>query len=348
MSIVGESSSGKTLLMKFLSDLFLQSSPVISHSTVAGVMQSIGYGSLPLLIDEFDTNQQNKFLEILRSNSRGQRVVKGTPTQQARNYQMQHIPWLSGIFSGASDQADQNRIIELELHKNAKYISIPSETDTMDLGYKILASVLYVAESAVYAHQELLRCMASQGTFSRELESLAVPFAMSMSVNEQSLAETMTQINDVLSSDIVAQGRVMSDQAMLLEQLLLATISVKTDSSSYSANPLPDNAKVTLADLLFHRDRPELRELVEQIRPMGFALITHGGEPCLGIHPSTVISHASELRLPEWVCKSKITTLLGRIEFIKKNTVFYLGETAVSGLVIPLSKLKTWMTEKNF
>lgn len=92
-------------------------------STEAAIRQTIGDNSLPVVFDEpeGDTEYSKKIIDMLirfirlNSSSSGGLLLKGSPTGEAQQYQLQSMFALSSINSIKLPKQDRDRIIELEI-----------------------------------------------------------------------------------------------------------------------------------------------------------------------------------------------------------------------------------------
>lgn len=121
MFMFGPANSGKTTLHNFGSNLL---APLAINadgsSSAAGIRQSLGPDARPVLIDEFETDQDHKRLQavtkLARSASSAEsRVLMGTPEGKAIEFAIKAAFLFSAINLGGRSQADDSRIINLEL-----------------------------------------------------------------------------------------------------------------------------------------------------------------------------------------------------------------------------------------
>lgn len=224
--LTGESNSGKTYFLQFLSELFLGITEPLGNSSVAGVMQHIKNDSLPLLLDEFDTNRaQRAFMQVFRASSRGQKSVKGTADQGGRQYNLKHIPWLSGIFTIGGEQADVNRMIELTLVSTERNtIASWDQESIRDLGYQILACVMQIAHEAVVMSEELTQIIMGEERLPREWESYSVVFSALGAMNNLDAPSVRELMKEHVETVTENQPPAATDQDELLRAILSAPI----------------------------------------------------------------------------------------------------------------------------
>jgi len=224
--VIGESSSGKTELLRMLGRLFLDVARPSGGSTAAGIVQNIGFDSTPVLIDELDNDctDQKKILGMFRNSGRGTEMLRGTPGQKKKAYSLRHIPWLSGIHMASDAQADKNRMIELDLMKCKDFsLNIPRGQEAYDLGCKILACVLTIAKDALRLYQGIQEEGVKLGEFSRYHESYNVAYA-SLGAMINADAESMIGLMREYFSEYVDKNirtsEVLNDQESLLTDIL--------------------------------------------------------------------------------------------------------------------------------
>lgn len=119
--LFGPANSGKTTLHNFSSKIL---APLATNadgsSSSAGIRQKLGPDARPVLIDEFETDQDHRRLQAITSLARSassadSRVLKGTPEGKAMEFAIKAIFMFSAINVGGRSQADDSRIINLEL-----------------------------------------------------------------------------------------------------------------------------------------------------------------------------------------------------------------------------------------
>ena len=307
VTVTGESNSGKTYLLKMLSEIFLETARPVAGS-VAGVLQPLGVHSRPILLDEFDSvADQAKLLQVFRLSSRGQEVLKGTADQKGKSYSLRHIPWISGIFTGSDRQADRNRMITLSLKSSSSYtIDRPSTREAIDLGYGILGSVLAVigeAESMVHQLQEHNIKRKSPTRFH---ESYNVPFAAMAAVNGLGLQESAALLDGYFSDylmDDVDNKAVLSDQASALQSIMLAVHEFKAGCA-----PEPhDTVLNILTQPKYEHQRHHLESFGIGRKDM------RTGPRMLVLHVPQLVKPGGLLKGTPWVNNPGLSQVLGRL-----------------------------------
>lgn len=138
--LTGAKNTGKTTLVRALQDLLR---PVVisldGQSTEAGIRQSIGADSRPVMLDEFESDENVKrmklVLKLMRSASSADNVIaRGTPEGKAIEYSIRSTFLLAAINPIHVTPADRSRIVVLGLakHQNDKGVA---ESIARDLEY---------------------------------------------------------------------------------------------------------------------------------------------------------------------------------------------------------------------
>jgi hypothetical protein len=122
--ILGDKETGKTTLHSLLK--YLLTPLVISTeggSTEAGIRQTLGPDSLPVIIDEFESDQQSipRILKLMRSaSSANNPLLRGTPEGKAMHFSLRTTFLVCAVNRGGLSPADQSRILTIELMKHSK------------------------------------------------------------------------------------------------------------------------------------------------------------------------------------------------------------------------------------
>lgn len=123
--IYGPARSGKTTIHTVASTIL---SPLAisadGQSTEAGIRQTLGPDSLPILLDEFESDQNGNMLRnILRlarsASSANTPVLRGTPEGKAMSFSLRTTFLFSAINPRGMSPADQSRIAMFELQMHA-------------------------------------------------------------------------------------------------------------------------------------------------------------------------------------------------------------------------------------
>lgn len=122
--LTGGAQSGKSTLAKIMSKILGNNCLYIkSVSTEAGIRQTLKADCLPVVMDEAEREDQSSHsrlqavLTLARqaSSDDDAKIVKGTPTGNALNYQIRSCFCLSSINSNLVQAADKGRVTNIEL-----------------------------------------------------------------------------------------------------------------------------------------------------------------------------------------------------------------------------------------
>ncbi len=184
VAVVGVTNSGKTTLVeKILKPLFggpADWALIFDDATAAGVRQSVGDDSPPLVLDEFENEEQRgAVLKLLRSASRGARMVRGTAGQIAHAIELRLLAWVLCIEAGDLPAQDRNRQIVLSLDapdKDSAAPVVPPVAELYELRTELIAAAVWAVRSA-NGIADRIQTPCPVGVDRRLTESLALPAA---------------------------------------------------------------------------------------------------------------------------------------------------------------------------
>lgn len=161
--ITGAKNTGKTTLVNALRNLIDKIVVALDgQSTEAGIRQKLGPDSRPVMLDEFESDQNlgrmRQVIKLMRSSSSGDlAIARGTPEGKALEFTIRSSFLLAAINAMAVTAADRSRIVNLSLNKHdndkarARQIAELSQElegtsaswclRAMDLTVEILASI---------------------------------------------------------------------------------------------------------------------------------------------------------------------------------------------------------------
>jgi len=239
VAIIGESKTGKSFLCDFLSRMFLPNCILTSDTTAAGLRQTIENSMPAVIVDEADPKdrgqqaERQKILGMIRQSSRGGTILRGSTGQRRVQHTLRHIFWMFGIQLPFDDEADQNRVIMLELLPPARSdegkLHIPSPKDCRDLGQRLLAISLWAAKRSRIAI-DAIREMKVPGIDSRVIESYAVPTAVLAAVFgfDHDVDQTRELLGELLAGIESDQPRPAHED--LMAEILSARVRVGMES----------------------------------------------------------------------------------------------------------------------
>ena len=140
--IFGPTQSGKTTLHLFIKNLLY---PLVisteGGSTEAGIRQTLGPDSQPILIDEFESDQDTvrRIMRLIRSaSSADSPVLRGTPEGRAMQFSLRTTFLLCAVNTTGMTPADQSRIVMLELTKHNRDEKIAYQIATEEVHFREL------------------------------------------------------------------------------------------------------------------------------------------------------------------------------------------------------------------
>lgn len=318
--ILGKSKAGKSFLKEALAGIFRNLIFSSSDTTAAGLQQHVGH-ALPLVfLDEFDSKnkmqakQRQEILEAFRASSRGDGLHRGTSQGKGRSVILRHLPWLAGIHTPHTSEADKNRIISMELLRptaeNSGKLSLPPMPQLQNLGQRLLACAIYCASKSIQL-ADSLRVQSIRGIDSRIVESYAIPAAI-MSVMfgyDENPEDVKSALAEMLAERLSAaeETDIESDEAALMQDIL--TADIRMGSVSHSVAQLLDivywkktdqnRAEEALASCGIKIDWTTMdgkgqRAVVFQYRPVGAKLLKNTRWEGTGLHQIMVRIEKSE------------------------------------------------------
>ncbi|MET3646294.1 bifunctional DNA primase/polymerase [Phyllobacterium ifriqiyense] len=161
--ITGAKNTGKTTLVNALRALIDKIVVALDgQSTEAGIRQKLGPDSRPVMLDEFESDQNlgrmRQIIKLIRSASSGNlAIARGTPEGKALEFNIRSSFLLAAINPMAVTAADRSRLINLQLNKHdnnkerSRQISTASQQfegvsaswclQVMDITQEILGSI---------------------------------------------------------------------------------------------------------------------------------------------------------------------------------------------------------------
>lgn len=225
VAVIGSSGAGKTTLLQAIGGadssrgLFGALAMLSSQSSEAGIRQAIKHDATILMLDEFeDSKERAKILNLLRTASRGAKMLKGSTSQSGESFGLQQIAWVAAIEVGLKKEPDRNRFIMLELvpppPEKANKLQVPDEHWLADHGQKLLAIALAHAHIAVPLAVEL-KSTVVEGIDRRVIESYAVPASILATCIGGGKEAAVTLLKNMLTGvEKVEQGRSDADDLM--------------------------------------------------------------------------------------------------------------------------------------
>jgi hypothetical protein len=140
--IIGPTQTGKTTLHLFIKNLLY---PLVisteGGSSEAGIRQTLGPDSQPILIDEFESDQDTvrRIMKLIRSaSSADSPVLRGTPEGKPMQFSLRTTFLLCAVNTTGMSPADQGRIVMLELIKHSRNEKVAQQIATEEAHFRKL------------------------------------------------------------------------------------------------------------------------------------------------------------------------------------------------------------------
>jgi hypothetical protein len=223
VALTGPSSAGKSTMFETLDSLFGGLGLRSSKSSEAGIRQGLGNNASVLLCDEFESDSsRQKILELFRTSTKGDKMLKGTTDQKGQKFGLQHICWIAAIETGLRKEPDRNRFIQLDLRRLRKDLRgsmawMPTSLELNDLGMKLLAIAIRHVHNAMHIANEI-RSHRQDDMDGRVIESYAIPVSMLAAVHGNDVEFAAKLIGEILG-EVVMDTSTSNDESELLNDI---------------------------------------------------------------------------------------------------------------------------------
>lgn len=350
VSVLGESNSGKTVLITFLSRLMGENYMVVHDSTAAGIRSRVGsrHSSAWLMYDEWDRSKyQSQILDLVRCSTRKSgmqmEVLKSNSSQKSLSfYQLPLLLWCFGIHNAVEDEADLNRVIEIKMmkpekdkdlafrNKNINSIALEGEY-ARDLGCKIMAIAIRILEAAQRLYEPLSN-VTLDGVPARVVESLAVPAAFLAASWGRDQATGERLLEDFREMFVREDAiEIATDYERLLDDLFSSQVD------------LGHGIKKQLSYLLsgFSDSQSNARGGYEtEMQGQGVKLTSHAGVDYLFISGKYMHRNRVSKESPR-----SIMQILRRVPGAKGNVMRRLGGHVTKGVLIPIAIVRDFVPD---
>lgn len=147
--IHGDGGSGKTTLMKLLSDLAGEAAFYAVSSTTAGIEVAVGENAISVILDEINSDGEalGKLMEYLRKGATGGDLHQSTKDRKAKRFVMRGVGIVAGVTPPQMDSMDESRFIKLSIEnvdkKGQKKGSLLTSPDLANyIGKRLFARML--------------------------------------------------------------------------------------------------------------------------------------------------------------------------------------------------------------
>ena len=293
VALTGPSSAGKSTMFEALDSIFGGLGLRSSKSSEAGIRQGIGNNASVLLCDEFESDShRQKILELFRTSTKGDKVLKGTTDQRGQKFGLQHICWIAAIEVGLRKEPDRNRFIQLDLKrlgkgKRGELAWLPDQAELSILGMKLLAIAIRNIHRALEIADEL-RAHRKERIDGRVIESYTIPVAiLSAAVGWDSTKAR--ELLDSILAEIEHDTSTSSDERELLSDILSSIVDCGGGNRGTVSQLLATPGMFGTAHDLrpIHMEKSGIAT-VEAVREPGSGPDGSGRETCLFLVPNVV------------------------------------------------------------
>ena len=280
--ILGARNTGKTTFFdEVIRGLYPELTARLDKTTSYACAQTLsGTGKIPIL-DEFEKYRHlNDVMEALKISSRGGYFTRGTTSERARRFRLNHMPFLGSIYLAGNDAAQLSRMIVFELipHNGAGLSSLPSPIARERIGARAIGAMYRewgAIEELARKYSQAPKEYFGEGVDTRQADNFAYARAILSIINEQ----TNNDFGYVLLPN-QASEEITDDGMEILFTILSSRITVE-ERTSY------DNIarrEMSIAGAI------AANRFVE-IQRVGVNVVTHKGEKYFVINAAMVQRH---------------------------------------------------------
>ena len=136
--LIGQSYSGKTTMMQLIEKVLGCICRRFSQPSAAGLRSFIKQTAKIVLLDEVEKSRyRREVFEMIRASARGDSVIRGSASQESREFSINNIFWCSAIEPGLEDEADKTRFITIELERATSKPDWPSSDKLAEMGNRL-------------------------------------------------------------------------------------------------------------------------------------------------------------------------------------------------------------------
>ena len=341
MSIIGDSSSGKSIFANFLACLMGKNTVFTDDTSKAGLIRDIRGGCPFVLHDEWDNaNRKHRegILQMVRTSSRQtggtgpqKRTLRSNSHQQAVSSEFHPvILWISGINNDIQAAPDLNRTIEVHLgeyvaggpkdvfFRESRTASICEEgIYAGEIGCKLLAVAARTLPSILRLYKTA-SLMRMEGVPSRTMENWSVPAATlcaAWGFGEDGLENVLERIRDIYLRDEGLEQK--STARELMEDILDQEVRLDGGQTKVLSSLIQDSQWID-----------QYRDVIEA---HGISFVERSGEQFVFVNGAAV----AKRKITDKSSRS-ISQILGRIEGAVKGYRCQMSGARKRGTLIPV------------
>lgn len=252
IGIVGESDSGKSSMMEFISQYFGNMVIKVGKATAAGLRSVCRSGSRIFMHDEFEGGQKRtELLDMLMSANRkgGWGSLMSNASQEEVTSEYQLMPWFGATELKEDKQTEKNRWLSLNLgsREGMERFVLPNDPEWFDaMRNKSIAVVLRIWARVI----EICDICSTHGTviYGRKAESYSIIGGVYGAVRGLSDESALEWYVSLLEKNLgtVEEAQDETEQEMLLQAILSSTVMIGAGKKESVAN-LIQKSKMDLA-----------------------------------------------------------------------------------------------------
>lgn len=335
VAISGQSNTGKSYFCEAFKGIFgLELAKTTTDCTEAALRNMIGNTSRAVYLDEFEEGKnRDATLNLLRTATRGDKIIRSNPSQQVIEIGLRHIVWASAKELGLTEAADANRFIQFELLPlppgRASTLEIPLVEELRDLGHRILVASLNHWKAAVKFAKDLRK--VSHGAYDRRLSEIyAVPIGMIAAIRGETIDEAAGRVKNSLEQRL-SSTFIEHDEEILLDDII--NFDAKTEN----------NKTRTIGKMIYDIVYPEKTSGFDQEADKE-ALDRYG----IKVNVEAVQSRSTVFMVPKIINKKILTKSQGRRDIksilLRVNGAEYMKTRLMSGsrpwgVTIPIAEI---------
>ncbi|MEO2037065.1 MAG: hypothetical protein ABGZ35_33750, partial [Planctomycetaceae bacterium] len=209
-----------------------------ANATEAGIRNTVGNTSRPLMIDEFEASaDRSKILTMLMASSRRGafgKSLRSNSSQASVQSEYQVIPWFSAIEMKADKQAEKNRYITFELQNRdgKEYFDVPGDEEINVLRNKSIAVIMRTWARVRELSVIIVKALSKD--YSRQSESYALStsiYGAACGWSDERVISHHEQLMKGLKSELVVESD-ESEQQMVLGSIMSSRVPVGGGNSA--------------------------------------------------------------------------------------------------------------------
>jgi len=303
------------------------------QSTAAGIRQTLKGDALPLIYDEFETEEKNNIqkgaIELIRQawSRNNARILKGTSDGTAMDFDPQFCSLVSSIKVHLENAQDKGRFSVLELSRhngNARHAERMQEAAakiTEDYGHRLFARSIKNIDNILEGHKAFKAAITGMGHTSRLGDQVGMLLSGYFSLiadhspSKKEAQEICGKMKQLTDKNILDTRR---DEDLCLEHLLTSKVRFTVGDEEKSVSH-----EMTIAGMI--NGSPAMQERLSQF-----------GMKIKGEFLAVANTHVALKKLFDTTHWKNWTQSLGRLPGSQKRQIVYIDRRNVRCIYIPL------------